>query len=133
MVLFFTYRRRSVLTVRRTGLQSLTFYLLFSNIMKKRNFRLKAHKDWRSKLLSRDGGCIICGVVKGSAAHHLLPACKKYDQYEYDVDNGVMLCSTHHIWGIMSAHKNPFWFYLWMLNNRPAQLFLALKRLQDEV
>ena len=102
-------------------------------IMKKRNFSLVRHRIWRQSLLDRDGGCIVCGDLNRAAAHHLLPACKRYSEWEYDIDNGVMLCSNHHIWGIDSAHKNPIWFYRWMSVHRPVQLSSALSRLSYEV
>lgn len=99
--------------------------------MKKRNFNLKAHKEWRQKLIDRDKGCIICGATKLICAHHLIPECKLFSRYATDVDNGVMLCPTHHIWGIYSAHKHPFWFANWMMENRPEQYYLAVRRIGD--
>jgi len=109
--------------------------------MKSSNKRLssRAHKDWRASVLERDKGCIVCGKTPSEgiiASHHLIPACKKYSEWEYDIDNGVMLCASHHIWGIMSAHKHPFWFVDWFKRNRPLQysrLKLRLARIEDEV
>lgn len=101
--------------------------------MKRRNFNLKAHKEWRQKLLDRDGGCIICGETeKRLASHHLIPECKKFSKYALDPNNGVILCPTHHLWGIMSAHKHPFWFSRWMRINRNAQYALAIRRIAGE-
>tara|TARA_R110000764_G_scaffold233706_1_gene327102 strand:- start:77 stop:385 length:309 start_codon:yes stop_codon:yes gene_type:complete len=97
--------------------------------MKKRNFKSKDHKEWRAQLMDRDVTCIVCDQGSYLNAHHLIPACKKYGEYEYDVDNGVMLCPSHHTLGLESAHKNPFWFYLWMKANRPLLLELALSRM----
>jgi len=100
--------------------------------MKKRNFKAKKHRDWRQLLLNRDKGCIICGETKNVQAHHLVPACKKYREYEFDVDNGVMLCPMHHMWGIMSAHKNPIWFVCWLEDNRQEQFILASCRIEEK-
>ena len=97
----------------------------------RRKYR-KEHTDWRQKLMDRDNGCIICGESKGANAHHLLPDCVKYREFQFDPSNGVMLCPAHHLWGIMSAHKNPFWFARWMRINRNAQYALTIRRLQED-
>jgi len=47
------------------------------------------------------------------------------------MDNGITLCVTHHTFGKWSAHKNPIWFYEWMLHNRSEQLGLAISRLME--
>lgn len=97
--------------------------------MKRRNYNLKAHREWRQKLIDRDKGCIICGKDAFIAAHHLIPY--EFKEYQYESDNGVMLCPTHHSFGSFSAHKNPFWFYEWMLDNRAEILGIALRRLME--
>ena len=99
--------------------------------MAPRRKKTKELKEWRDKLIERDDGCIICGETNHMNAHHLIPFSKKYEKWNHDVDNGVMLCPTHHMWGIDSAHKNPFWFFLWMKIHRDEQLELALNRLVD--
>lgn len=100
--------------------------------MKRRNFNLKAHKEWRQKLLDRDKGCIICQETKKIlASHHLLPESKKYEEWNRDVDNGVILCPSHHIWGVDSAHKNPMWFSRWMRIHRNKQYQKVIRILQE--
>ncbi len=100
-------------------------------MMQKRNFNRKEHREWRQKLIDRDKGCIICGATKMMSAHHLLPDCVKYREFQFDPTNGVILCPGHHIWGIMSAHKNPLWFRKWMFLHRLGTLQLAEDRLTD--
>lgn len=100
------------------------------NSMKKRNFHLKEHRKWRELLLERDGGCAVCNETeKVLASHHILPECLKYKKYATELMNGIILCPTHHIWGIMSAHKHPLWFVDWLKKNRPDQYNWAMERI----
>ena len=99
--------------------------------MMKRNFNKKEHQDWRSDLIERDKGCIICGHgLKGLNAHHLIPA--NFKEFEFDIDNGVMLCPSHHTLGKFSAHKHPIWFSRWLRINRNPQYALAIRRIREE-
>ena len=99
--------------------------------MQKKSYTRKAHLEWRKKLIERDKGCIVCGETHSMNAHHLVPDCVKYREFQFDPSNGVMLCPTHHLWGIMSAHKNPFWFRMWMKKHRLGTLQLAEDRIED--
>ena len=74
------------------------------------------HKTWRSAVLARDKCCQICGQKgKRLNAHHLIP--KEFDEYRWDVSNGMTLCVHCHTFGKHSAHKNPVWFTLWLVKN----------------
>ncbi len=91
--------------------------------------RDKIYLHWRFLVMRRDGNhCVMCDKgPKGINVHHLVP--KNFEKWELDVENGISLCPTHHTLGKHSAHKNPIWFYEWMLKNRPDQLGLAIRRL----
>ena len=101
--------------------------------MVKRRLTSKEHLEWRQKILERDNyKCVICSKgPKYLNAHHLLPS--EFHKYEHDVDNGITLCPQHHTLGKESAHKNPYWFFLWMKENRSQQHEVAIWRLTNEV
>lgn len=91
--------------------------------MSKENAKL--HREWAKKIRERDKWCQICGpglaLAEGwkapkLAAHHLIP--REFDEYRWDIDNGMLLCVHHHVWGKFSAHKNPIWFADWLIMNR---------------
>ena len=98
----------------------------------KRKFN-KEHKDWRKKVLERDNHkCVVCGTgPKYLNVHHLIPS--EFKDFEFDVDNGITLCPSHHTLGKFSAHKNPLLFSCWLSNNFSELFDLASRRLADEV
>lgn len=96
--------------------------------VKKKEKRLlnKALKLWAVSVKARDNNkCVICGSTKMLNAHHIIPRQDK--NFNLDIDNGISLCpSCHRFSFVISAHHNPFIFYLWFQENREAQ-FLCLK------
>jgi len=54
-------------------------------------------RHWSKKILSRDNHtCQHCGATDGEIhAHHVLPFCD-YQEYRYDISNGVTLCNSCH-------------------------------------
>jgi len=99
----------------------------------RRRLNTKQHIAWRKAVLERDGGCVICNKAEKNFfycnVHHLVPS--EFHKYEFDETNGIALCPMHHTLGKFSAHKNPLWFYEWMLENRIKQLEIALQRLNE--
>lgn len=55
--------------------------------------------------------CEIC-LNLATEAHHIQP--KKLYNTRWDTENGVALCSECH----KEAHKNPLWFYNWIISKR---------------
>ena len=97
----------------------------------KRKFKSKEHREWREKVLTRDDfTCQVCKKQsnKGLNAHHIIPS--NFKEYEWDPDNGLILCAGCHTLGMYSAHKNPLWFYNWMKSNKPHLHNLAEARLR---
>ena len=97
----------------------------------KRKFN-KEHKDWRERVLQRDNHtCVIpgCEKIKFLNAHHLIP--NTFHDYEFTLDNGMTLCSHHHTLGKFSAHKNPIWFYEFLLHHHPVTLGICIDRLRS--
>ena len=63
---------------------------------KRRNERLKNHREWQPLVLARDGfKCVICGSTNNLNAHHL-NSYHRYIKDRYDLANGVTLCLPHH-------------------------------------
>ena len=64
---------------------------------------------WRETLIKQRGNKCqypMCAVTKLINAHHLVD--KQFFPFRYDLDNGFLLCVLHHKYGVMSAHKDPF-------------------------
>jgi hypothetical protein len=101
------------------------------NVMAKKWLNTKEYKDWAKAVKTRDNyTCIVCGRTEGIiAAHHLIP--KNFKRYRTELDNGVSLCVQHHIFGKFSAHKNPFWFEMFMKEHRPITLLQTKIKIQD--
>lgn len=66
------------------------------------------------KLLHRNK-CAICGRKTTLNAHHLFS--RSTMSVRWDVDNGICLCVSHHMFGKFSAHKAPIEFYFWLEDN----------------
>ena len=66
----------------------------------------RGYRQWRAKVIRRDGGCVICGSKKRRAAHHM--NCWSYfPESRYDMENGVTLCGFHHML-FHTSYKNSY-------------------------
>lgn len=63
------------------------------------------------KLLHRNK-CAKCGRMTTLNSHHLFS--RSNMSVRWDVDNGICLCVSHHMFGKDSAHKAPLEFVLWL-------------------
>ena len=92
--------------------------------------RNKKDKLWRQAVFEKDcGKCQICGDTDKPNAHHIINRVNR--KFRWEVCNGILLCSKHHRFSFqMSAHQNPFMFYLWFFENRKEQLSALLKLLE---
>ena len=97
----------------------------FNKVKAKKKLEAYLWKTIRKRAINRDKGCIICGRTDIINVHHLIP--REIKELKYDLDNLVCLCPNHHKYSYqISAHKNPFNFYIWFVNNRTSQ-FLRLQ------
>lgn len=81
---------------------------------------------WRMQILKKfDNKCVICDALQLPNCHHLVPE-RIFPAMRYDVDNGVVLCPSHHKFGKFSAHKNALWFYVKMSELFSQQSMLTL-------
>jgi len=83
--------------------------------------RNKADKLWREKVKERFAGkCVVCGATQYVQCHHLLP--RELAEWRVELENGILLCASHHKYSrLLSAHKNPVAFAVWMMDNRLEQ------------
>ena len=87
--------------------------------MGSRLWRNKCDKIWRELVFAQEGKkCAICGDTEFLNAHHLIP--RELLVYRHDLRNSVLLCPIHHKYGfLLSAHRNPVRFMLWLMRTRP--------------
>lgn len=78
-----------------------------ADIDKKQGRSSAAYREWRNKVLIRDGyRCQKCGARNVSMhAHHIKPYAD-YPELRLDVDNGITLCADCH----RDAHRSEFAF-----------------------
>ena len=74
----------------------------------------KAKKLWSRIVKERAGyRCEYCGSTQYLNSHHHYSV--RCAPLKYDLDNGVCLCSSHHIWDTkFSAHRTPALFVKWI-------------------
>ena len=92
-----------------------------------RRERNKKDEEWRKLVKERDNSrCVICGDMKLVHIHHIIP--REQQNTRHNILNGISLCAKHHKYSFeISAHRNSFAFYLWLMINRDFQ-FEYLKR-----
>ena len=101
--------------------------------MKKRDKKLKkACKELWSKIVKeRDKRCRYCGTTKRRLnAHHIINKSLS-KRLEFDLENGITLCVTHHTLGSNSAHLNPTQFGEWIKEDIGKIRWAYLKRQQQ--
>lgn len=92
--------------------------------------RTKEYREWSKAVRDRDGCCQVCKTkTKQLHAHHVIP--KNIKKWRLDITNGITLCPGCHVFGTLSAHKNPIWFSNWLLTNHPIVLYKALFRIKE--
>jgi hypothetical protein len=92
--------------------------------------------EWRKAVLSRDNYC--CAVSKkqfgnhGIHIHHILPNTKKYEEFKYDVNNGIALSTFYHKFGPDAAHTNCLFLSEWLRQFRPNQYNYLITKLKEK-
>ena len=70
----------------------------------------KLDKLWTSAVLHTGcHKCLICGATEKLNAHHIVG--RRNLRLRWEVFNGVVLCTLHHVFGRQSAHQNPEWMH----------------------
>jgi len=94
-------------------------------------------KDWGRKIFERDGGrcqvCVSLGIDKDLGTHynphHIIT--KRCKDLRLDVMNGILLCFTHHTFGVMSAHNNALFFADWLKKNKKEQYDYLIEKIRE--
>ena len=60
------------------------------------------HKRFRNK-------CAVCKSTGKLDAHHIID--KRFGILRFDILNGILLCPSHHKFGLESFHNNPIFAY----------------------
>lgn len=82
---------------------------------------------WAALIKARAGfKCEYCGKEQGLNAHHIFSRSNMATRW--DVNNGISLCVSHHVFGKFSAHKAPLEFAEWIIENRGQVWYEELKR-----
>ncbi len=83
----------------------------------RRYLKKKCDRLWSSIIIKTNNGkCEICGK-EGKQPHHFIG--RKNLTLRHDLRNGINLCYTHHVGGKYSAHGDPIFITLWMMEHRP--------------
>ena len=85
-------------------------------------WKTKADKAWGKLIHSMFDRCAVDnGECSGNLeAHHLINRSNVCTRHS--VDNGIILCSSHHKWNkYLSAHMAPLSFSEWLMMARPEQ------------
>lgn len=87
----------------------------------------KADKLWALAVKKRaKDKCELCPKRKNLNSHHIFS--RSNARMRHNLDNGVCLCVSHHVWGQFSAHKSPVEFIERMKEKRGAEWYANLRR-----
>ena len=65
---------------------------------------------WARAILKRDNGtCQFCGAIKNLDTHHI-DSYLNYPEKRLDIDNGITLCRSCHIW-VHTKEQNSRWYF----------------------
>ena len=99
----------------------------------KPDYKLQKEMDyiWADTIKHRDNySCAICVSTFHPNAHHIIP--RENKQFRYLLDNGLTLCTSHHKFSRrISAHNNPFAFFLWLQKFYPNTFLAAAERTKE--
>ena len=90
-------------------------------------WKKKADNEWKRVIRERDlYACRYCQETeKQLHAHHIIG--RRITQIRYNLDNGLLLCASHHTLGKFSAHENSIGFNEWIKEEIGEELYEALK------
>jgi 5-methylcytosine-specific restriction endonuclease McrA len=85
----------------------------------------KLDKLWRDKVYAQGKHkCEYCGKVQVNA-HHIFS--RSNYAVRWDVDNGVCVCVSHHVFGNLSFHKAPAEMLEWIKEKRGNEWYDRLR------
>lgn len=98
------------------------------------NKKIKNKLDtlWSKIVKLRAGNkCEYCSKKEGLNSHHIFSRSNMC--VRWDLENGVCLCVSHHVFGNMSAHKAPLEFAEWLKTERGEKWYNDLRRRASKI
>lgn len=93
----------------------------------KKSIKKKLLAAWSLAVKERDGfKCVVCGATEHLNSHHIYNK-TKYPEYSLNLDNGITLCPTHHVFGKEAAETNAFFITYWLWRHRFEQFVWAVE------
>lgn len=88
----------------------------------------KKFKEWAESARARwNNKCAVCRSKERINIHHIVP--REVKELRFDQRNAIALCASHHKFdNLISAHKNPFVFFMWFRESYPDE-FIQLENL----
>jgi hypothetical protein len=111
-------------------------YINLEKIKAKNDNKARLYKLWREiVLLKYNNQCVINDYqcTEKLHVHHLIS--RKRKEFEFDLENGIVLCSFHHIKSrLNSAHNGSLGFVYWLQTNMPEkwEWYLNVKRIKHK-
>lgn len=78
-----------------------------------------ADKLW-SLIVRHVGHCEVCGKTEHLNAHHFVT--RRCSNLRWNVDNGVCVCPSCHLFSVQSFHKNPLFAFDFLNQVHPAAI-----------
>ena len=90
-------------------------------------------KEWSLKVRDRDGNkCVVCGKDTFIQAHHLAPK-KQFPELMYEIEVGISVCPSHHVFGKANFEQNMIFAYEWLKKHRPKQFRWLRKKVYEQM
>jgi len=92
-------------------------------------------KEWVKLVKERDNfTCQLCGYklnknkLSGLSAHHIVA--RTFKPLQFDIDNGITLCSRCHFWSWSSAHQSSIVFADFFETKYPLRYYYLLEKVK---
>jgi len=87
---------------------------------------------WSKAIKERAGyKCEYCGKEGRVNSHHIFS--RSNHSVRWDLDNGICLCVSHHVFGLFSAHKSPLEFADWIRERRGDEWYQKLRMKSKQI
>ena len=97
-----------------------------------KKFDKKLDLLWSEIVKLRAGNkCEYCGRRTRLNSHHIFSRSNRC--VRWDVENGICLCVSHHVFGNMSAHKAPLEFAEWLKEVRGKKWYNRLRKKASQI
>lgn len=89
-------------------------------------------KLWVEASKKRYGAyCAVCKKESPLNVHHIFSRSNR--SVRWDLENAIVLCVGHHVFGNFSAHKSPMEFAEWLKEKRGEEWYLRIRKKASSV